>query len=515
MAINIGVLADTPQQITCARIAIVGVGGAGGNAVNNMVETGVIGVDFIAANTDAQDLERSLAQNRLQLGLNTTRGLGAGADPAKGREAAMESMDRIIDAISSYNMVFVVAGMGGGTGTGAAPIIAKAAKDLGILTVGVITKPFMFERAHRMEAALAGAREMGGATDSLITISNQNLMAVLDRKATFQQAFKLVDKVLSDGVRSITDLVFNPGYINVDFADLCTVMRDAGPTIIGTGEARGENRATEAALQAINNPLLDVRSLAGAKKVLVNVVGNPDNLTLFEVQDAVDTITRDGETDGVDVKANTISGSCFDSGLEDSIRVAVVATGLDISASQVDRTRRPPVAHIPAPRPPVAAPEPVVEAVSVLEATAQAANFIARRYDRLDPRLTARVASVDPSVFVPRHPIAPDATDQEMLAIADDETAENEAYQAEPRADTGRFAMSPTPPIAVRSGSLAGKPPRRKAVRTTLFPDQDKIVATPMLTLDFDRSQDGHAVLVEEGAADLEPLPEFLVKGLG
>jgi cell division protein FtsZ len=305
------------------RIVVFGVGGAGGNAVNNMIEAGLEGVEFVVANTDAQQLAFAKTDRRIQLGVMATQGLGAGAHPEVGMSAAEESIPEIGEHLDGAHMVFITAGMGGGTGTGAAPIIAKCARERGILTVGVVTKPFHFEGRHRMRLADAGISELQRYVDTLIVIPNQNLFRVANERTTFAEAFGMADQVLHSGVRSITDLMVLPGLINLDFADVRTVMTEMGKAMMGTGEATGEDRALMAAQNAIQNPLLDEVSLKGAKAVLVNVTGGLD-MTLLEVDEAANAISEQ-----VDPEANIIFGAAFDPSLEGMIRVSVVATGMD------------------------------------------------------------------------------------------------------------------------------------------------------------------------------------------
>ena len=305
------------------RIVVFGVGGAGGNAVNNMIESGLEGVEFVTANTDAQQLARSLTERRIQLGVMVTQGLGAGAHPEIGMSAAEESGLEIGEHLDGAHMVFITAGMGGGTGTGAAPIIAKSARERGILTVGVVTKPFTFEGRHRMRLADAGIAELQRYVDTLIVIPNQNLFRIANERTTFAEAFAMADQVLHSGVRSITDLMVLPGLINLDFADVRTVMTEMGKAMMGTGEASGEDRALVASQNAIANPLLDEVSLKGARAVLVNVTGGMD-MTLLEVDEAANAIS-----DQVDPEANIIFGAAFDPSLDGKIRVSVVATGMD------------------------------------------------------------------------------------------------------------------------------------------------------------------------------------------
>ena len=305
------------------RITVLGVGGAGGNAVNNMINAKLEGVRFVVANTDAQALALSKAKHKIQLGAKLTEGLGAGAKPDVGRGAAEESLQDIMDQMAGSHMVFITAGMGGGTGTGAAPIIARAVREAGILTVGVVTKPFHFEGDKRMKAAERGIEELQGYVDTLIVIPNQNLFRVANERTTFAQAFAMADDVLHSGVRGVTDLIVMPGLINRDFADIKTVMSEMGKALMGTGEMEGEGRALRAAEAAISNPLLDEVSMKGARAVLINVTGGPD-LMLFEVDEAVNRIRAE-----VDPDANILFGSALLEGMEGRVRVSVVATGID------------------------------------------------------------------------------------------------------------------------------------------------------------------------------------------
>jgi cell division protein FtsZ len=305
------------------RISVIGVGGAGGNAIANMMRADVQGVDFVVANTDAQALNASLADRRIQLGLKITQGLGAGSRPEIGRAAAEETLDEIIASLEGAHMCFIAAGMGGGTGTGAAPVIAKAARDKGILTVGVCTKPFAFEGARRARSAEAGLSELQQHVDTLIVIPNQNLFRLANSETTFKEAFEMADEVLQQGVRGITDLMVMPGLINLDFADVRSVMSEMGKAMMGTGEADGDNRAIEAAEKAISNPLLDGVSMKGAKGVIISITGGED-MRLMEVDEAASHIKE-----LVDPDANIIWGSAFNNDLGGKIRVSVVATGIE------------------------------------------------------------------------------------------------------------------------------------------------------------------------------------------
>ncbi|WP_423601950.1 cell division protein FtsZ [Sphingomonas sp. MS122] len=309
------------------RITVIGVGGAGGNAIANMIKAEVQGVEFLVANTDAQALKQSSASHRIQLGAKITQGLGAGSRPEIGRAAAEETIEQVQEALNGAHMCFIAAGMGGGTGTGAAPVIAKAARDMGILTVGVVTKPFAFEGKKRAQSAEAGIEELQKFVDTLIVIPNQNLFLVANANTTFKEAFQMADEVLQQGVRGITDLMVMPGLINLDFADVRSVMSEMGKAMMGTGEASGDSRAIEAAQQAIANPLLDGVSLNGAKGVIVSITGG-DDMRLLEVDEAANHIRE-----LVDDNANIIWGSAFNPELEGKIRVSVVATGIEADAS--------------------------------------------------------------------------------------------------------------------------------------------------------------------------------------
>ncbi|TMV07927.1 cell division protein FtsZ [Ruegeria sediminis] len=352
------------------RITVFGVGGAGGNAVNNMIEKQLDGVDFVVANTDAQALQQSRSQSRVQLGIKVTEGLGAGARASVGAAAAEESIEQIVDHLAGAHMCFITAGMGGGTGTGAAPIIAQAARELGVLTVGVVTKPFQFEGAKRMRQAEEGVEALQKVVDTLIIIPNQNLFRLANEKTTFTEAFSMADDVLYQGVKGVTDLMVRPGLINLDFADVRAVMDEMGKAMMGTGEAEGEDRAVQAAEKAIANPLLDEISLKGAKGVLINITGSHD-LTLFELDEAANRIREE-----VDPDANIIVGSTLDTDMQGMMRVSVVATGIDATEVQADipvprRSMSSPLTRkvsaeeaevepAPAPAPaPVAAAEPV------------------------------------------------------------------------------------------------------------------------------------------------------------
>jgi cell division protein FtsZ len=361
------------------RITVFGVGGAGGNAVNNMINAGLQGVDFVVANTDAQALTMSKAERIIQMGTQATEGLGAGSQPEVGRAAAEEVIDEIRDHLSGAHMVFVTAGMGGGTGTGAAPIIAKTARDLGILTVGVITKPFHFEGQRRMRIADGGISELQKCVDTLLIIPNQNLFRVANEKTTFADAFALADQVLYSGVACITDLMVKEGLINLDFADVRSVMREMGKAMMGTGEAEGDKRALTAAEAAISNPLIDDASMKGARGLLISITGGRD-LTLYEVDEAATRIREE-----VDQDANIIVGATFDESLDGMIRVSVVATGIDQAAVQ---------------RPPLPAAEP-----RVLEVAPRARVESQRPVERIE-----RAEPVRPVAAAPTPPASVNAS---------------------------------------------------------------------------------------------------------
>jgi len=371
MTLNLNV-PKTPSNLT-PRITVVGVGGAGGNAVTNMIQSNLEGVEFLICNTDAQAMQQSVCERRIQMGRGLTQGLGSGARPDVGRAAAEEALDEIMSELEGSNMVFITAGMGGGTGTGGGPVIARAAREAGILAVGVVTKPFHFEGVHRMRMAEQGIQELTEYVDTLIVIPNQNLFRVANEKTTFADAFKMADDVLHAGVRGVTDLMVMPGLINLDFADIRSVMTEMGKAMMGTGEAEGENRAIAAAEAAISNPLLDDVSMKGARGVLINITGGLD-MTLFEVDETANRIR-----DEVDPEANIIFGSTFDNGMEGRMRVSVVATGIEAEAAQNPR----PVSlslvssrgghDAPSPEPEGMAPATVRETEATVAPTAQSA----------------------------------------------------------------------------------------------------------------------------------------------
>ncbi|MEM7732215.1 MAG: cell division protein FtsZ [Pseudomonadota bacterium] len=379
------------QEELKPRITVFGVGGAGGNAVNNMIQKQLEGVDFVVANTDAQALSQSEAKSRIQLGVKVTEGLGAGAKATIGAAAAEENIEQIVDHLAGAHMCFITAGMGGGTGTGAAPIIAQAARELGVLTVGVVTKPFQFEGGKRMRQAEDGVDALQAVVDTLIIIPNQNLFRLANEKTTFTEAFSLADDVLYQGVKGVTDLMVRPGLINLDFADVRAVMDEMGKAMMGTGEDSGEDRAIQAAEKAIANPLLDEISLQGAKGVLINITGGHD-LTLFELDEAANRIREE-----VDAEANIIVGSTLDTSMDGVMRVSVVATGIDAVAE-----------HKEVPKP---------------------------RRSLAEPLVPTREMLVDAQADVPTPVVAPD------VAARVEETEQNVAARrmAEPQAEPGLF----------------------------------------------------------------------------
>lgn len=395
------------QEDLKPRITVFGVGGAGGNAVNNMIDKELEGVDFVVANTDAQALQQSKSVSKVQLGIKVTEGLGAGAKATIGAAAAEESIEQIIDHLAGAHMCFITAGMGGGTGTGAAPIIAQAARELGVLTVGVVTKPFQFEGAKRMRQAEDGVEALQKVVDTLIIIPNQNLFRIATEKTTFSDAFSLADDVLYQGVKGVTDLMVRPGLINLDFADVRAVMDEMGKAMMGTGEADGEDRATQASEKAIANPLLDEISLRGAKGVLINITGGHD-LTLFELDEAANRIREE-----VDPEANIIVGSTLDTTMDGKMRVSVVATGID--ASEVRN-------ELPVPRRSLA--EPLRQKVAAEEAPVEPQEA-AVAFTAAEPAVAA--APVERSLFE-ELPDAENAAAEEQME--DIFTPRRDAYEA-------------------------------------------------------------------------------------
>jgi cell division protein FtsZ len=494
------------------RISVIGVGGAGGNAIANMIAAQVQGVDFIVANTDAQALNTSPAERRLQLGLKITQGLGAGSRPEIGRAAAEETIDTVEKALDGAHMCFIAAGMGGGTGTGAAPVIAKAARDRGILTVGVVTKPFSFEGSRRMKAADAGIAELQKHVDTLIVIPNQNLFLIANPSTTFKEAFAMADEVLQQGVRGITDLMVMPGLINLDFADVRSVMGEMGKAMMGTGEASGDNRAIEAAEKAIANPLLDGVSMKGAKGVIVSIVGGED-MRLMEVDEAASHIKE-----LVDPDANIIWGSAFNNELEGKIRVSVVATGIEADAATAPEPAR--VFSFPTARKsdeivrtpePVIAPAPIAEPVAEIasepgmeQADAAAGEPAAAEEMMLTDEVAEETSLVlEPPVADVHAEVVAKAASEELMLDSQsmlDETVES----------------NPVPPVYDDVAGTSEAPPRRRWLVSEESAEEPKPVASSVggATL-FERMSNiarGTAKADGEPSAAADPLdiPRFL-----
>jgi len=424
------------------RITVFGVGGAGGNAVNNMIDKNLDGAEFVVANTDAQALKQSKATKILQLGERITEGLGAGAKPEVGNAAATESIDAIIDHLSGAHMCFITAGMGGGTGTGAAPVIANAAREMGVLTVGVVTKPFQFEGSRRMKQAEAGVEELQKVVDTLIIIPNQNLFRLANENTTFTDAFSMADDVLYQGVKGVTDLMVRPGIINLDFADVRSVMDEMGKAMMGTGEASGEDRARKAAELAIANPLLDEISLKSAKGVLINITGSSD-MTLFELDEAANRIREE-----VDPDAHIIVGSTLDPEL-DGIRVSVVATGIDVSEGELGApvSRRPMREPLrPQPVPPVEALEEMADEVAVEAEAPVEPSFIDQQV-AMEAEEAATAAAPMPEEVYDLQPDAPVAAETSLRLQTAVNNVPAPAEDPAPAADAGegkhsRFAIN-------------------------------------------------------------------------
>ncbi|MGJ8610010.1 MAG: cell division protein FtsZ [Octadecabacter sp.] len=450
------------------RITVFGVGGAGGNAVNNMIEQQLEGVEFVVANTDAQALQQSRSEAKIQMGVKVTEGLGAGARATVGAAAAEESIEQIVDHLAGAHMCFITAGMGGGTGTGAAPIIAQAARELGVLTVGVVTKPFQFEGGKRMKQAEDGIDALQKVVDTLIIIPNQNLFRLANENTTFTEAFSLADDVLYQGVKGVTDLMVRPGLINLDFADVRAVMDEMGKAMMGTGEAEGQDRAVQAAEKAIANPLLDEISLEGARGVLINITGGYD-LTLFELDEAANKIREK-----VDSEANIIVGSTLDTGMEGKMRVSVVATGIDAAVKTSD---------VPVPRRPMSAPLTQQVAAETREQAPTPAPAPA-------PVAQASVAAV--AVAAPQH-VAPEPTlfDEAVVAEPQDDVFDAPAAVAAAESDLPPAAYRPRQEAEIEAPVDSFVAPQRPAVGS---PSQD--------TLDRLRT----AASRSQGAPSAEPM---------
>ncbi|MGE0563685.1 MAG: cell division protein FtsZ [Pseudolabrys sp.] len=457
------------------HITVFGVGGAGGNAVNNMIAAGLQGVDFVVANTDAQALTMSKAERIVQMGAQVTEGLGAGSQPEVGRAAAEEAIDEIRDHLNGAHMVFVTAGMGGGTGTGAAPVIAKVAREMGILTVGVVTKPFQFEGARRMRFAEAGIAELHKVVDTLLIIPNQNLFRVANEKTTFADAFAMADQVLYSGVACITDLMVKEGLINLDFADVRAVMREMGKAMMGTGEASGEKRALTAAEAAISNPLIDDASMKGARGLLISITGGKD-LTLYEVDEAATRIR--GE---VDPEANIIVGATFDESLEGIIRVSVVATGIDhavVAARPAATTQAAPKAIAT----PVSHSSPTAAAAEnrLAELTARLRNDSKRIADRIERDQAAAQAQV----AAPPSPVQAPAAQAPAASIESAAHAAVAAAILPPQATVEDVSIQPMPvkpslfePAPAEAPAAVEAPP----AKTFIPPQAERVLRQPRM----------------------------------
>ena len=456
-----------PKRELKPRIVVFGVGGAGCNAINNMIAAGLEGVDFVVANTDAQALSASNADRRIQIGAKLTEGLGAGSDPAIGQAAAEETMAEIVDMLQGSHMAFVTAGMGGGTGTGAAPVIARAAREQGILTVGVVTKPFDFEGPRRMRAAQEGIEELAKEVDTLIIIPNQNLFRIANAQTTFAEAFAMADEVLHSGVSGITDLMIKPGLVNLDFADVRTVMNEMGKAMMGTGEAEGEKRAMEAAEAAIANPLLDDVSMKGARGVLINITGG-DDMTLYEVDEATTRIREE-----VDPEAKIIFGSTFDESLRGTMRVSVVATGIDAEAAKLRALDGGRVIAMTstegAPQEADAANQPQDEEVAAMEAAPEVAeapvapasdlpSFLAGQQAMKpdQPQVTKRRRSFIDRVFGAKK----DTPEQSAAAMPRIDMAKEKPVEEVSEAPIAEFAVTETPvaPLEVAETPIVEAP---------------------------------------------------------
>ncbi len=439
MTINLTIPEE--EQELKPRITVVGVGGAGGNAVNNMIRANLIGCDFVLCNTDAQAMKQNLCESRIQMGIGVTRGLGAGSRPEVGRAAAEEALAEIMAALEGSNMAFITAGMGGGTGTGAAPVIARAARESGILTIGVVTKPFQFEGTHRMRLAEQGILELQKYVDTLIIIPNQNLFRVANERTTFADAFKMADDVLHAGVAGVTDLMVKPGLINLDFADIRAVMSEMGKAMMGTGEAEGERRAIDAAEAAISNPLLEDVSMKGARGVLINITGGPD-MTLFEVDEAANRIREE-----VDPEANIIFGSTFEEELAGCMRISVVATGIEVDKA--------------------VQPRPLISLVSdrsKAETGAKPAPATAP-----SPAPAAEAKPVEPRVEAPRievkaEPLSPQAQSVEARAMSQESFVAPKPVETITRPTVPHAAPAPNV-LASAAIENGGRPPQKAGVR--------------------------------------------------
>ena len=483
MTLNL-TMADQPDLKP--RITVFGVGGAGGNAVNNMIDQELDGCEFVVANTDAQALQQSKSHSRIQMGAKVTEGLGAGARPAVGASAAEESIETIVDHLVGAHMCFITAGMGGGTGTGAAPIIAQAARELGVLTVGVVTKPFQFEGAKRMRQADDGIEALQKVVDTLIIIPNQNLFRLANEKTTFTEAFSLADDVLYQGVKGVTDLMVRPGLINLDFADVRAVMNEMGKAMMGTGEGDGEDRAVQAAERAIANPLLDEISLKGANGVLINITGGYD-LTLFELDEAANRIREE-----VDPEANIIVGSTLDTGMEGRMRVSVVATGID--AADLIQDMPAPVRRVMTEAPAAAMGDTDAAVAVAMAEPVSAPAPEPSLFNEMDPETAHEQAEDlfdDDAIPAPAYQPQAEPQFRAPAAAAPQEAAEPEAaeYMA-PRSRIG----SPSPETLARlKNAIARENPHRAAEPASEPVDEDQGARKPFGINSLINRMTGHA----------------------
>ena len=498
MSINIGPPAVEELR---PRITVIGVGGAGGNAIANMIRAQIEGVDFVVANTDAQALNNSVAEHRIQLGPEITQGLGAGSRPEVGRAAAEETLADIDRALSGVHMCFIAAGMGGGTGTGAAPVIARLAREKGVLTVGVVTKPFLFEGTRRMRSAEAGIEELQKHVDTLIVIPNQNLFLVAKAETTFKEAFSLADEVLQQGVRSITDLMVMPGLINLDFADVRSVMAEMGKAMMGTGEGEGQNRALEAAEKAIANPLLDGVSMQGAKGVIISIIGGED-MKLLEVDEAANHIRE-----LVDPNANIIWGSAFNPDLQGKIRVSVVATGIEQTPHMAEEASRPfSMGAGRGPARPAAAPGATspYPATPVAPAPAAEPQYQPQAREPLDLG-AAQEASAEPQIVMPpaHAPYAPApaaaSRDELLLDAAQVEPAPRQPAIHVPgyEAPGSAHGDPASPPVSPRASPLRAEPlddHARAPSSGTLFERMANLTGRRKAEEDGAEAEDGGAI---------------------
>ncbi len=525
-----------PSQMETLRpkITVVGVGGAGGNAVNNMIAAQLEGVEFVIANTDAQAIEMAQTSRVVQLGAMRTRGLGAGAKPEVGREAAEEAAEDIAQYIEGSHMVFITAGMGGGTGTGAAPVVARLAKEQGILTVGVVTKPFQFEGKHRMRIAEGGIDELQQYVDTLIIIPNQNLFRIANEKTTFAEAFRMADEVLHSGVRGVTDLIVKPGLVNLDFADIRAVMSEMGKAMMGTGEAGGERRAVDAAESAISNPLLDDVSLKGAKAVLINITGGPD-MTLFEVDEAANRIR-----DEVDPDANIIFGSTFSDAMSGKMRVSVVATGIDqgemmqrplvatgreyapaVSSSYVPQQQQQQQQQ-PALKPfAYGAPKPAAQTTMQPAASGRTAAEIVRQSGNtaINDMVRAAQEKITPQVRAPQPAQAamqPQqvAQPQPMLRIVDEAVQEMTHAQAsgQPQQEQGGVFMSPRAERPQQSTLFTTRTASQVDVEQEWEEEAEDDASAPSLFSRLGKALGGAKEARREGAAEAAAAPRKEVR---